>query len=173
MSGKVPTVVNAEIDSVYRNNIEYAAKILEGEKLMCVIEPINKYSVPNYYLGCYDKGIIWFCYWRYDDELFLAINVIDSIDSPNVKLLLDVFHLQQIRGDITHNIQDFAEYIGHVQIAQVPDRNEPDTVGEINYKYVLDLLSSNGYKDWIGLEYIPKADTVDGLKWIKDFGYTL
>lgn len=57
MSGKVPTVVNAEVDSVYRNNIEYAAKILEGEKLMCVIEPINKYSVPNYYLGCYDKGI--------------------------------------------------------------------------------------------------------------------
>lgn len=105
--------------------------------------------------------------------MFLAINVIDSIDSPNVKLLLDIFHLQQIRGDITHTIQDYADYIGHVQIAQVPDRNEPDTVGEINYKYVLDLLSTNGYKDWIGLEYKPKSDTADGLKWIKDFGYTL
>lgn len=105
--------------------------------------------------------------------LFLAINVIRSIGSENLKLLLDVFHLQQIKGNITHNIQDLAGYIGHVQIAQVPDRHEPDTPGEINYKYVLDLLSSNGYDDWIGLEYKPKDDIIEGLKWVKDFGYTL
>lgn len=86
---------------------------------------------------------------------------------------MDIFHLQQIRGNITHGIQDLAEYIGHVQIAQVPDRNEPDTAGEINYEYVLGLFSTHGYNDWIGLEYKPIADPVQGLRWIEDFGYTL
>lgn len=88
-------------------------------------------------------------------------------------MLLDIFHLQHIRGNITHAIRDLADYIGHVQIAQVPDRHEPNTPGEINYKYVLNVLSSNGYDDWIGLEYKPTADSVKGLKWVTDFGYNL
>lgn len=64
-------------------------------------------------------------------------------------------------------------FIGHIQIAQVPDRNEPDTPGEINYKYVLSLLETLGYNGYIGLEYRPKLSTVEGLKWIKTYGYTL
>lgn len=56
MAGKLTGTANEENDSVYRNNIEYAARVLEAEDLLCVIEPINKYSVPNYYLNCYDKG---------------------------------------------------------------------------------------------------------------------
>jgi hydroxypyruvate isomerase len=60
-----------------------------------------------------------------------------------------------------------------LQIAQVPNRNEPDTPGEINYEYVLRNLESNGYNDWIGLEYKPAASSKDGLKWIKNFGYAL
>lgn len=99
--------------------------------------------------------------------------MIRYINSKNVKLLLDIFHLQHIRGNISHGLQEFGEYIGHVQIAQVPDRHEPDTLGEINYKYVLNCLISNGYNDWIGLEYKPKADAVQGLQWVKNFGYTL
>lgn len=66
-----------------------------------------------------------------------------------------------------------AEHIGHVQIAQVPDRHEPDTPGEVNYNYVINSLSKVGYDDWIGLEYKPKADPVQGLKWVNDFGYSL
>jgi len=61
---------------------------------------------------------------------------------------------------------------GHIQIAQVPDRHEPDSDGEINYKYVMLQLEQNGYNQWIGLEYKPKTDTLTGLKWIKDFGYS-
>lgn len=56
MSGKLTGAANEENDSVYKRNIEYAARILEAEDLLCVIEPINKYSVPNYYLNCYDRG---------------------------------------------------------------------------------------------------------------------
>lgn len=66
-----------------------------------------------------------------------------------------------------------ANYIGHVQIAQVPNRQEPNASGEINYKYVLDFLANSGYNDWIGLEYKPAGNVIEGLKWINDFGYVL
>lgn len=92
---------------------------------------------------------------------------------PNLKLMLDIFHLQHIQGDITHCIQDMMEYVGHVQIAQVPDRHEPDTAGEINYNYVIKSLLENGYNDWIGLEYKPKNGSVAGLKWVSNYGYCL
>lgn len=65
------------------------------------------------------------------------------------------------------------QFVGHVQIAQAPHRNEPNTAGEINYKYVLDALYPAGYKDWIGCEYHPKTYTRDGLGWIEEYGYTL
>lgn len=87
--------------------------------------------------------------------------------------MLDVFHLQHIQGNISHTVRDLIDYIGHVQIAQVPNRNEPDTSGEINYPHVIESLAKNGYSDWIGLEYKPASDTVSGLKWIKNLGYTL
>lgn len=65
------------------------------------------------------------------------------------------------------------KYLISLQIAQVPNRNEPDTDGEINYKYVLKQLESNGYTDWIGLEYKPLKSSKDGLVWVKNFGYSL
>lgn len=87
--------------------------------------------------------------------------------------MLDIFHLQQIQGDIFHAIDKLIPYIGHVQIAQVPHRNEPDTPGELNFQYIFEVLEKNGYNDWIGLEYKPAATTVEGLKWIKNFNYSL
>lgn len=86
--------------------------------------------------------------------------------------MLDIFHLQHIRGNIYHSIDELMPYVGHVQIAQVPHRNEPNTAGEINYRFVLSALSSAGYKDWVGLEYHPKTYTRDGLSWITEFDYT-
>lgn len=87
--------------------------------------------------------------------------------------MLDIFHLQLIQGNISNTIRELKDYIGHVQIAQAPLRNEPDTDGEINYKYVLKVLAHEGYNDWIGLEYKPKESSASGLKWIGEFGYQL
>lgn len=87
--------------------------------------------------------------------------------------MLDVFHLQHIQGNITNTMQELKDWIGHVQIAQVPNRNEPDTLGEINYAHVLTALRTVGYQDWIGLEYKPQGDPVAGLKWITSLGYSL
>lgn len=86
--------------------------------------------------------------------------------------MLDIFHLQLIKGNIVNSIKEMKDYIGHVQIAQVPHRHEPNIEGELNYKYILDILNQE-YNDWIGLEYKPIGDTKDGLKWIDEFGYSL
>lgn len=64
-------------------------------------------------------------------------------------------------------------FLGHIQIAQVPDRNEPDTLGELDYKYIFSLIKEIGYNGHIGLEYKPKTTTMEGLKWVKNFGENL
>lgn len=87
--------------------------------------------------------------------------------------MLDIFHLQRIQGNIATTIETLMECVGHVQIAQVPHRHEPDVPGELNFTYIFDLLEKAGYDDFIGLEYAPKGSTVEGLKWIRDGGYTL
>lgn len=111
---------------------------------------------------------------------------------------MDVFHAQQITGKITKTIEEYFPHIGkvslkwsvekkernslslydifvsgHVQIAQVPSRNEPDVLGELDFHYIFSLLDRLSYKDYIGLEYKPLTTTTDGLKWIKNFGLTL
>ncbi|KAJ8983437.1 hypothetical protein NQ317_013199 [Molorchus minor] len=136
---------------------KYASSLLERENILGVIEPINRYSIPNYYMNCYDK----------------ALSVVKKINSPNLKIMLDIFHLQLIQGNISNTIKELMGYIGHVQIAQAPNRNEPNSYGEINYKYVLEVLEKEGYNDWVGLEYKPLGNTKEGLKWIQELGYSL
>ncbi|GJQ68573.1 Gip [Trypoxylus dichotomus] len=156
MAGKVEQPTSAN-DTAYTNNLKYASQILEKENILGLIEPINPYSVPDYYMNSYKK----------------AVKVISEISSPNLKLMLDIFHLQMIRGNVTNAIKDFTNQIGHVQIAQAPNRHEPEHSGELNYQYVLKTLEEHGYDDWIGLEYKPANSTVDGLQWVKNFGYSL
>nr|XP_012145575.1 PREDICTED: putative hydroxypyruvate isomerase isoform X2 [Megachile rotundata] len=156
MSGKVnqPNAVN---DKVYLNNLLYAVEKFQKENILGLIEPINNITVPNYYMNSFQKGL----------------EVVKTINSPNLKLLFDIFHLQQICGNITKNIKELLPYIGHIQIAQVPHRHEPNTPGEINYKYILSTLEQEGYNGYIGLEYSPKLSSREGLGWIQEFGYKL
>ena len=113
-----------------------------------------------------------------------------SINHPNIKLQLDLFHLQQVDGNLTRNIEAMLPYVGHIQIAQVrlinnilnnlmymascslqvPSRGEPDSPGEVDYSYVLGLLERLGYTGHIGLEYTPVEDTVSGLAWVHRMG---
>ncbi|GLH10953.1 Putative hydroxypyruvate isomerase [Gryllus bimaculatus] len=156
MSGRVEDVTRENADT-YEKNIRYATSLLEKENIVGLIEPINPYSVPKYYMNSYEKGL----------------ELVKKINSPNLKLMMDLFHLQHLRGNLTHNIEDLLPYVGHIQIAQVPHRHEPDTNGEINYQYVFSVLEKNGYNGWIGLEYKPLEATAVGLKWIRNFGYSL
>lgn len=78
-----------------------------------------------------------------------------------------------MRGNITNTFKENSDIIGHIQIAQVPHRNEPDVAGELNFEYVFKLIESSGYSDWIGCEYKPKTNTTEGLKWLTEFGIKL
>jgi len=102
--------------------------------------------------------------------LFIYTDLI-NINNKNVSLILYSYYIH------FHMIQiiyiQYIIFIGHIQLAQVPDRHEPDTPGEIDYKYVLSLLETTGYTGYVGLEYRPKSLTVEGLNWIKRYGYTL
>jgi len=144
-----PTEANHEI---YEKNLKYVVQIFETKNITGLIEPINKYSAPGYYLNSYEQ----------------AINVLNKINSPNLKLQLDIFHLQQIKGDLTNSIKNLLPYVGHIQLAQVPKRNEPNTPGEIDYNYIFQLLEELNYNGWIGLEYNPKTNTDKGLSWLKN-----
>ena len=84
----------------------------------------------------------------------------------------DVYHLQRTQGNLVPTIRSVAGRIGHVQIADAPDRHEPGT-GEIDYRYVLGELAAAGYDGNIGLEYRPTGKTEDSLGWITDYGYRL
>ncbi|XP_055497494.1 putative hydroxypyruvate isomerase isoform X2 [Leucoraja erinacea] len=79
----------------------------------------------------------------------------------------DLFHWQIMDGNLTQNITNYFPLIGHVQVAQVPNRNEPDSPGEINYSYIFKLLETLGYQGYIGCEYAPKGNTIDGLGWLR------
>jgi len=156
MSGKVdsPGAIN---DTVYETNLRYAVDRFQTEGIVGLIEPINSITVPNYYMHSFEKGLA----------------LVKKINSPHLKLMIDLFHLQHSRGNITHTIKEYFPYIGHIQVAQVPHRNEPDTPGELDYAYVFSVLKQAGYNDYIGLEYKPKTTTVEGLTWINKLGFTL
>jgi hydroxypyruvate isomerase len=79
---------------------------------------------------------------------------------------MDFYHVQIVEGDIAMKLRRYLPHVGHVQIAGVPERNEPDT-GEVNYGYLFRLLDELGYQGWVGCEYRPARGTVDGLGWMK------
>uniref|UniRef100_A0A1A9W2P7 Putative hydroxypyruvate isomerase n=1 Tax=Glossina brevipalpis TaxID=37001 RepID=A0A1A9W2P7_9MUSC len=143
--------------STYEDNLKYAVKELEQNELMGLIEPINNYSVPSYFMNNYET----------------AREILKNVNKNNLKLMLDIFHLQQICGNVTHSLEELKDLIGHVQIAQVPNRHEPDVVGELNFEYVFSLIEKANYNDWIGCEYKPKTTTVEGLKWLQKYGCQL
>lgn len=156
MSGKVQDDVPGCEEVLIRNLIN-AVPMLESAGIIGLIEPINPYWVPEYFLNNFDLGQ----------------RVVKAVNHPNLKLMLDVFHLQYLNGNLTNGIKKYLDISGHVQIAQVPTRHEPNSDGEKNYKYVLKQFEEMNYQGWIGLEYIPKGKTETGLSWIQEFGYSM
>lgn len=150
-------IIDTAMSPVYLENLKTAAERLAKEDIVGVIEPINSISVPGYFLNNFDEGLKY----------------VKAVNSPNLKLQLDIFHLQHICGNLTNRIKELLPFVGHIQIAQVPDRHEPNSDGEINFKYIFQLLQNYNYDGWIGCEYFPQADTVKGLNWIQEFGLSL
>ena len=129
-------------------NLRYAAGKLKAAGLMLLTEPCNPRTIPGFFLNSSKAGI----------------EAIDTAGADNLQLQYDVFHMQIVEGDLAKTIERLLARIGHIQIADVPDRNEPGT-GEINFPWLLAHIDKLGYQGCIGAEYIPKGDTAEGLKW--------
>ena len=132
----------------YIENLQWACDKFLEEDLTVLIEPINSRNIPDYFLSSTD----------------MAIKIIELTERKNIKLLFDIYHHQIIRGDVTKYLKNIYSFIGHIQIAGIPDRNEPD-ISEIDYKFIFKIIDDLGYKGWIGCEYNPIEDTVSGLSW--------
>ena len=137
-------------------NLNLAAERLASENIQLVIEPLNQNDVPG------------FLFSRSAD----AIALMDSVGHPNLKLQYDLYHMQRSEGELTTTLARLQPRIGHIQIADVPDRHEPGT-GEINFTHMLRHIDAIGYSGWIGCEYRPRTTTVHGLRWITDHGFSL
>jgi len=129
-------------------NLRYAAGKCAAAGLTLLTEPCNTRTIPGFFLNTSKEGI----------------DVIDAVGAGNLLLQYDVFHMQIVEGDLAKTIERLLPRIGHIQIADVPARNEPGT-GEINFGWLLPHIDQLGYQGWIGAEYIPRGDTVQGLSW--------
>jgi len=152
MAGVQPRgVERAAMRATFVTNLAWAAELAASANVELLIEPINTRDMPGYLLN------------RQDD----AHAIVDEIGSPALKVQMDLYHCQIVEGDVSMKLRKYLHNnVGHVQIASVPERHEPDA-GELNYDYVLDVMSELGFNGWIGCEYRPKAGTSEGLTWLK------
>ena len=136
----------------YRDAVVRCGEALGARGLELVLEPINGRDMPGYFLN--DFG------W--------TATLIDELGLPNVKLQFDLYHRQILHGDVTMALARMLPMIGHVQIASVPSRNEPDGE-ELNWPFLFTELDRLGYGGYVGCEYRPRAGTRDGLGWFAPY----
>ena len=130
-------------------NLRYACEQLAPHGITLLIEPINTRDMPGYFLN-YQK----------DAHALLA-----EVGAPNLKVQMDFYHAQIMEGDVTSTFRRYLSDVGHVQIASVPERHEPD-LGELNYPWLFAMMDEAGYGGWVGCEYRPRNGTVAGLEWL-------
>lgn len=152
MAGLLPPEADRDTHRVtYVDNIWYAAKELGKHGLTLVIEPINTRDMPSYFLNLQSE----------------AHAICKEIGEPNLKVQMDFYHAQIMEGDLSMTFKNNFAGIGHIQIASVPARHEPDE-GEVDYRHIFKLLDETGYSGWVGCEYRPRGKTEDGLGWLKE-----
>jgi hydroxypyruvate isomerase len=134
-------------DTLVRN-LKFAASALKQAGIPLLIEPINTFDIPDFFLTGTRQGL----------------NLIEAVGSDNLFLQYDIYHMQRMEGELANTIKANLSVIKHIQLADNPGRFEPGT-GEINYRYLLAVLDDIGYDGWVGCEYKPRNGTVDGLGW--------
>lgn len=133
------------------DNVRYAARQLEGHGITLLVEPINTYDIPGFFLSTSAR----------------TMHLLEDAGSANVRLQYDVYHMQRMEGNLVHTMRRLREWIGHVQVADSPDRHEPGT-GEINFPFVFGALEAQGYDGYVGLEYRPTGRTEDSFGWMAE-----
>jgi hydroxypyruvate isomerase len=149
LAGKMPAGVSADqLRKTFVENLRYAAAELKKAGLKLLIEPINHFDIPGFYLN-------------YTAQ---AIDILNEVGADNAFVQYDIYHAQRMEGELAATMQKHLARIGHIQLADNPGRNEPGT-GEINYHFLFQHIDKIGYTGWIGCEYKPAAATAAGLGW--------
>ncbi len=149
LAGVAPDSIEPQLlHETFVANLRFAAQMLREAGIRLLIEAINTRDIPGFFLRNTDQ----------------ALSIIEEVDSKNLSLQYDVYHMQIMEGDLTPTLEANLANIRHVQIADNPGRNEPGT-GEINYPFLFKALDDMGYRGWIGCEYRPATTTLEGLGW--------
>src|SRR5689334_10110409 len=143
---------DAKAVEAFYKSVAWAAEFFAPHGVDVVIEPINPRNVPGYFLN----------------DFPFAAHLIRELSIPNLKLQFDIYHCQILHGDVTMRLRDMMPIIGHIQIASIPSRHEPDGE-ELNYPFVFAELDRLGYGGFVGCEYNPRGKTTDGLAWFKPY----
>ena len=151
LAGKAPAGADQKtLHSTFVENLRYAAQELKKANIRLLIEPINTFDIPGFFLNTTKQ----------------ATHILEEVASDNLFVQYDIYHAQRMEGELANTIEKNLAKIGHIQLADNPGRNEPGT-GEINYAYLFKFLDRIGYQGWIGCEYKPATSTEAGLGWIK------
>jgi 2-dehydrotetronate isomerase len=153
MAGVVAAEQQAEAEKLFAANLTRASDLAGERGITILIEPLNHRDRPGYLL-------------RRPEQ---AAAIIAAVGRPNVRLQFDCYHVQIEGGDLITRFAQHLPVVGHVQIAAVPSRAEPDE-GEVNYPAVLDLIDHSAYAGFVACEYKPRKRTEDGLGWAKRYG---
>ncbi|TIO05977.1 TIM barrel protein [Mesorhizobium sp.] len=154
MAGVVEPEAKPEATEVFARNLAFAAAAAPDMTLL--LEPINQRDKPGYFYSTIAE----------------AAALIERVGAPNIRIMFDVYHVGVSEGDILKRLERYLPMIGHVQIAAVPSRAEPDE-GEIAYGAIFAALDRLGYAGWVGCEYRPRAGTDEGLRWMKTLQVSL
>ena len=149
LAGKAPIgAADATLRKTFVDNLKFAAAEFRKAGLQLVIEPINSFDIPGFYLN----------------RTAQALAILDEVGAPNAFVQYDIYHAQRMEGEIAATLAKHLARIGHIQIADNPGRNEPGT-GELNYAFLFAHLDRIGYAGHVGCEYKPAATTEAGLGW--------
>lgn len=134
---------------VFEKNIQWAVDQTDGLGIQIVVEAINQHSVPGYFIRSLDDAYQW----------------TKRID--HLGFILDLYHAGMEGVDINVALKNYLPFTDHIQLAGIPNRNEPNK-GRFQYSDAINYIDSSGYSGWVGCEYVPEADTLSGLSWMKD-----
>lgn len=149
LAGKAPAGAgDAALRQTFVANLRHAAAELKKAGLNLLIEPINTFDIPGFYLN----------------RTAQALDILDEVGADNAFVQYDIYHAQRMEGELAGTLQTCLPRIGHIQLADNPGRHEPGT-GEINYAFLFAQLDRLGYGGWIGCEYKPAGTTEAGLGW--------
>ncbi|OHV12841.1 2-oxo-tetronate isomerase [Kushneria phosphatilytica] len=151
MAGVAPEPAQRQVmHECWLENLAWAAPRLESAGITLLIEAINHRDMPGYLIN-------------YQQQ---ARDAIEMLGAPNIRMQMDFYHAQIMEGDLWQSWQQHRNQVGHLQVASVPERHEPDS-GEVNYPWLFEQLDQAGYSGWIGCEYRPWHETSAGLKWFE------